>query len=114
MKFKKFVIIPILLFAYLYFVDIIVSYNPMIGSSSEKTGSGGAEIIGVSEGVTVSVTRPYFFGLIRLPIYSSALGDISGIHNFFFNFILVLTVAFVLFEIIQWRRGKWTKKWKKY
>jgi len=111
MRFKKFIIIPILIVAYVFFINRIVQYNPSIGTSSPGgVGGGGEQVIGVGATVTVSVTRPYLFGLIRLPIYTGALGDISGIHNFFFKFIIGLTIIFILIEIIQWRRKeKWPK-----
>lgn len=111
MRFKKFIIIPILIIAYVFFINRIAQYNPPIGtSSSGGVGGGGEQIIGVGASVSVSVTRPYLFGLVRLPIYTSVLGDISGLHSFFFNFIIVLIGIFVLVEIIQWRRReKWPK-----
>lgn len=111
----KYLIIPVLIFGYLFFVNSLIQYNPSFGSSPEKSVSAGTEVIGVGESVTVSVTRPYFFGLIRLPIYNSVIGDISGLHNFFFNFVIFLTVALVIYDIIQWRRrGRWTKAWQGY
>lgn len=113
-RFLKYLIIPVLIVVYLFFVDFLTQYNPAVGSYTEKSASGGTEIIGVGESVTVSVTRPYIFGLIRLPIYTSALGDISGLHNLFFNFIIFLTAIFVIIDIIHWRRGRWTKAWQGY
>ena len=111
MRFKKFIIIPILIIAYIFFINRIVQYNPSIGSSpSGGVSDTGEQIIGVGASVTVSVTRPYLFGLIRLPTYTGPLGNISSLHSFFFNFIIVLIVIFVLIEIIQWRRKeKWSK-----
>ena len=115
LKFLKYLVIPIVAVGYLFFVDSLTQENSAVGNPFEKASSTGAEIIGVGTSVTVSVTRPYFFGLIRLPVYSGAFGDISGLHNFFFSFIIFLIAAFAIFDIIQWRRrGKWKKSWRRY
>jgi len=105
MKYKKFILIPALLFFYLFFVvDMLASFSPVTTSGAESAPPGGSGVqpIGVGEGVSVSVTRPYFFGLIRLPVYTSGLGDIGAYHNAFFWFLGLLTAAFV---VIEWRNS---------
>ena len=103
MKYKKFILIPALLFFYLFFiVDMLAGFSPVSTPTTETVpvGGSGVQPIGVGEGVSVSVTRPYLFGLIRLPVYSSGLGNIGVYHDAFFWFLGLLTVAFV---VIEWR-----------
>jgi hypothetical protein len=109
MRYKKFLLIPALLFFYLFFVvDMLLSFSPITISGTESAPSGGGvQIIGVGEGVSVSVTRPYFFGLISLPVYTSGLGNIGAYHDAFFWLLGLLTVAFV---VIEWRDSVAEKK----
>jgi len=92
---KEFLIIPILIVAYIYFVNLIVQGFPIgiIPSPTLTPGAPGAQIIGIGEAITVTVTRPYLFGLIRLPVYTNTLGYIGTYHEAFFVFIVVLTIA---------------------
>lgn len=104
MKYKKFLIIPALLFFYLFFVvDVMLSYSPSTVTSAETVqSSDGVQPIGVGEAISVTVTRPYLFGLITLPVYTSGLGNIGVYHDAFFWFLGLLTVAFVFME---WRNS---------
>jgi len=105
MKFKKFLIIPILIFLYIFFVvDLLVNYKPDVYSKSPPL-FGGVQTIGVGTAVSVFVTRPYLLGLIRLPVYTDGIGYIGDIHDAFFIFVGVLTVIFIVIELIKWRRG---------
>lgn len=58
-------------------------------------------MIGIGQGIGVSVTRSYLFGLVRLPVYSSSMGDISIFHDIFFYSIAILTGVFILMEIFR-------------
>jgi len=105
MKYKKFLLIPALLFFYLFFVvDILLSYSPLstTGTEAAPSGGGGIQPIGVGEAISAVVTRPYFFGLIMLPVYTSGLGNIGIYHEAFFWFLGLLTAAFVF---IEWRNS---------
>jgi len=105
MKFKKFIIIPILIFIYIFFiVDVLVNYTPIVYSQPSQPPFGAGQIIGVGTSVSVSVIRPYFFGLIRLPVYTGGIGYIGDIHEAFFYFIGILTVIFIVIELIKWRK----------
>jgi len=105
MKFKKFLIIPVLIFIYIFFVvDLLVNYNPAVYSQPFLGPSGGGQTIGVGMAVSVSVTRPYLLGLIRLPVYTDGLGDIGTYHEAFFGFIAILTIILIVVELIQWRK----------
>jgi len=97
---KKFLLIPILIFIYIFLIDVLsqMSFQPA-PSTPQTTSSGGATVIGVGESVSVSVTRPYLFGLIRLPVYTNSLGNIGIYHDIFFSLIFVLTAVFILLEI---------------
>jgi hypothetical protein len=107
---KKFLIIPILIVAYVYFIIVLST----ISFQSTPTGaSGGGEVIGIGESITVSVTRPYFFGLVRLPTYSPYLGYIGLYHDLFFYFIIILTVIFIIQEIKYKKKGRGAKMAKK-
>ena len=107
---KKFLIIPILIVAYIYFVNSMIQVVPQIISSPNLSPSGGAEVIGFGEAVGVMVTRPYLFGLIRLPVYTNTLGDISIYHEMFFYFIVILTIIFIIIEVKSRKRVKKRKR----
>lgn len=109
MRFKKFLLIPALVFIYVFFiVDMLVNYSPTsVAETTTTTPSGGGQPIGVSESVSVYVTRPYFFGLIRLPVYTNYIGYIGGYHEMFFYSMGALTVIFIVLEFfvdIVWGR----------
>ena len=109
MKYKKFFIIPILLFVYIYFVvDFLVSFNPesFYYEIIYPEGGAGGQPIFVGETVSVVVMRSYFFGLIQLPTYSNYMGYIGNIHEMFFTFIVILTAVFVLIEWWNRKKGK--------
>jgi hypothetical protein len=71
--------------------------------------SSGATVIGVGESITVSVTRPYLFGLIMLPVYTNSLGNIGIYHDAFFAFIFILTIALIIIEVKN-RKGRRIKR----
>ena len=108
---KKFLIIPILIIAYIYFITVISTIS--FQSAPNKTSGGGGEVIGIGESISVSVTRPYFFGLVRLPTYSSQLGYIGLYHDLFFYFIILLTVIFIIHEIKYKKKRRGAKMAKK-
>ncbi len=103
MKGKKFVLIPLLIAIYLFFLSSIQS-GIVSSSLNQVQKSAGAEVLGVGQTVTVTVTRPYLFGLFRLPTYSGGV-YVGNIHNAFINLILLLTISFTLIEIGE-RRSK--------
>ncbi|MFH1473842.1 MAG: hypothetical protein ABIE55_03010 [Candidatus Aenigmatarchaeota archaeon] len=108
---KKFLIIPVLIVAYVFFITIFSTVN---FSSVPVGGSGGGgEAIGLGESLSVSVTRAYFFGLVRLPTYSSAFGYIGLYHDLFFYFIILLTVIFIIQEIKYKKKRRGAKMAKK-
>jgi F0F1-type ATP synthase membrane subunit a len=97
---KKFLLIPVLIFVYIFIVNnlsaiSIQTENP----TSNISNPGGITIIGFGESISVSVTRPYLFGLIRLPTYTSTLGNIGIYHDIFFSFIFILTAILIILEI---------------
>lgn len=98
-KFAKYLLIPILFFLYLNFIDVIIAIAPAFSEQSQGGGAGGIEVIGVGFAATVFVTRPYFFGMIRLPVYAGDIGDISGMHTTFFAILGVMTVAFIVWDL---------------
>jgi hypothetical protein len=108
---KKFLIIPVLIVAYIYFISVISTIT--FQSSAGTSGNVNGEIIGLGESLTISVTRPYFFGLVRLPTYSSMLGYIGFYHDLFFYFIVILTVIFIIQEVKYKKKGRGTKMAKK-
>jgi len=81
--------------------------------SSPTPSPGGGEVIGFGEALGVMVTRPYLFGLIRLPVYTNTLGDISIYHDAFFYFIVILTIIFIIIEVKNRRRVKIRKRRKR-
>ena len=94
---QKIVSIPLIIIVYLFAIDFLSSNNIFVSSFQETQDMGGALNIGFGQAVGVSVTREYFGGAIRLPIYSGAIGDIGVYHNLFFNYIIyIYTAAMIL------------------
>jgi F0F1-type ATP synthase membrane subunit a len=108
MKHKKFLLIPVLIFLYIFFINWLVESATLVPSEQQTTGEGPMHI-GISTGVSVTVTRPYLFGLLELPVYTGALGDISSLHTTFFIFIVILTIAFA---IMDWRKKERRKSYE--
>jgi len=111
---KKFILIPILIIAYIYFINFTSTMSlpsMQIGTTVSPPGGGG-EAIGVGESVSVTVTRQYLFGLVRLPVYNQ-FGNIALYHDIFFYFIIVLTVIFIIQEIKYKKKRRGTKMAKK-
>ena len=86
---KRFLLIPILVILYIYvFIPFISTISFQLDQTKSTVGSPGAEVIGIGESVSVSVTRPYLFGLIRLPVYTNQFGYIGLYHDIFLIYIL--------------------------
>jgi hypothetical protein len=96
---KKFLIIPILIFVYIFSIDILSQMSFVAPSTINKTLIGGEAVVGISQIVEVSVRRPYIFGLIYLPVFIEGLGDIGAFNDAFFALIFILVAAFILMEI---------------
>ena len=110
---KEFLAIPILILFYIYFIGVISEINFQSINSPEKPNSSGATVINVGESISVSVTRPYLFGLIELPTYTSSLGNIGIYHDMFFIFIVILTIALIIKEIKNRKEKKVIKRRRK-
>jgi len=108
MRFKKFLLIPLLLFIYIFFiVDLLVSFNPTTLTGAAPP-TGGGQPVGVGTAVSITVRRPYFFKLIKLPVYTNYIGYIGNYHKAFFYFVGILTAVFVVLEFfveIDWGIG---------
>lgn len=112
---KRLLVIPILIFIYIFFIDVI-SQMSLPGVFYQNYGGGGAgEAVSFGQAITVSVRRPYLFGLFYLPVYSDSLGDIGGWHDAFFAFIFILTIALILLEFKNRKgiKGRKTKSNKR-
>jgi len=118
MKYKKFLLLPLLVFIYVFFiVDLLVNFNPGALYTTLYTTTtvpqGGGQPVGVGESVSVVVERPYFFGLIRLPVYTNYIGYIGDYHQAFFYFIVALTIIFIILEFLERRKSaKFAKKYE--
>jgi hypothetical protein len=110
---KKFLLIPILIIAYVLFINFITQMNTSLGQSSQSMSGGTAQTLGMGDSVSVSVTRAYFFGTVRLPVYSALLGDIGPLHDIFSYFILILTVIFIIQEVKYKKKRRGEKMAKK-
>jgi len=110
---KKFLLIPVLIVAYIFFINFITQATSTSGPTGQTMSSGGAQIIGFGNAVSISVTRPYFFGMVRLPIYSAAFGDIGYMHDIFTYFIIALTVIFIIQEVKYKKKRRGAKMAKK-
>lgn len=96
---KKFLLIPILIFVYIFFVDVLSQMNFQPVSPSEISKSSSGEVINIGQSIGVSVMRPYIFGLIYLPVYIEGLGDIGFYNDVFFSLVFILTAILILIEI---------------
>lgn len=100
LKFGKYLLIPILLLLYINFLDVLLATaSTLPAEQGQGGGAGGIQVIGIGFTATVSVTRQYLFGLVRLPVYVGDLGDISGIHNIFFAILGLMTVGFLVWDL---------------
>lgn len=110
---KKFLIIPILILFYIFLIEIISQINFQPSESIEKPNSSGATMISIGESISITVTRPYLFGLIELPTYVNGLGNIGIYHDMFFIFIVLLTIALIIKEIKNRKEKKVIKRRKR-
>lgn len=113
MKGEKFIVIPILIVAYIYFVNSILV--PSITSVSPILPPSGGEGQAIRIGTSVSIlqTRLYFFGLIRLPVRIEGV-DFNDMHNLFFFLIYCLIIFFICLEIIAWKYSRRDKNVREY
>lgn len=107
MRFKKFFILPVLVLIYIFLVNLLFSSIGIQTTVTKYMTSGPITIITIGETISVVVTRSYYFGLIRLPAYNNLIGEIGGVHRFFFHvFIPILTAFFIFLEIRKSRKVK--------
>ena len=105
MRFKKFLIIPILIFLYIFLVNFFFANIGIPITIRQYSTSGPLTILSIGETISVVVTRSYYFGLIRLPAYNNVIGEVGGIHRYFFyGFIPFITALFILLEIRSSRK----------
>ena len=112
---KRLLVIPILIFIYIFFIDVIsqMSFQGVVYQSYGTEGAG--QSVSFGQAITVSVRRPYLFGLFYLPVYSESLGYIGGWHDAFFTFIFILAIALILLEFKNRKeiKGRKTKSNKR-
>jgi len=108
---REFIIVPILLILYFYAVTFSVNSGifsaVQLGSEQQTEGSPAA--ISVGDTASVQVTRGYLFGLYRLPVFTSDLGDLSFYHNSFFVFVFLVTVFLIYRKIKLRNRSSWQR-----
>ncbi|MBI3413071.1 MAG: hypothetical protein HY051_03260 [Candidatus Aenigmarchaeota archaeon] len=109
MRLEKFLLIPVILviltWGYLFFVDQLVAGRISAVDSGNPQKSGSGEVIGLGTAVSVQVTRQYLFGLLRLPVYAAGIGDISSMHALFFLLLVAVAVLLTVMVIIIERRS---------
>ena len=104
MTYKKFLIVPVMLVLYLILWPLLLPIIPTqhhVGppESLENYGNNGlVERIGVGDSITVEIRRPYFFGLIELPVYINGK-DIGFMHDTFFSLILIILILMLVYEL---------------
>ncbi|MBN2203095.1 MAG: hypothetical protein JW700_02845 [Candidatus Aenigmarchaeota archaeon] len=110
---KKFLLIPVLIILYVIFINFISQLTPSSAESEQSMSGGTAQTLGMGDSISVSVTRAYFFGFVRLPVYSAMFGDISIMHDMFSYFIAILTVIFIIQEVKYNKKRRGVKMAKK-
>jgi hypothetical protein len=106
---KMFLIIPILIFAYIFLVDALSQMSFQMPTASEISKSGSGEVLNIGQAIGVSVRRPYLFGLIYLPVYIEGLGDIGIYHDAFFSVVFILAAVLIIVEIKNRKEIKGSK-----
>lgn len=112
MKFKKFLLVPILFIAYVYLWQSVLPscLSQPVATQSPPSAGSPFEEIPIGESISVTVTRQYLFGMITLPAYFQSVGNIGHVHTYFFWFLLILFVIFVLWEIRIWGRKRYYRE----
>ncbi len=109
MRYKKFFLIPVifvvLVLLYTSFINGASIDNEVVRESSQISKSGGGEVVGVGQAISVKVTRAtnsYMLGLVTLPAYVPGIGNIATLNTIFFwslyTFTAILTSIFVIME----------------
>jgi len=104
---KEFIIIPLLFIIYFYAVGFFTSasfsalFSAFTQTVTEEQISG-TQVVGLGATASIAVTRGYLFGLYRLPVFTSSLGDISIYHNIFFVSVF-LTTTFLIYRKFKLR-----------
>jgi hypothetical protein len=99
MGLQRLLIIPLMIILYIFFIGIIDQLTYEDGLQILTVAGGGAgENVGFGQSVSISVTRPYLFGLFRLPTYSAAFGYIGGWHDAYFTLVIIVSIALLLLE----------------
>jgi len=107
LKYGKYLLIPVLLLLYINFLDVLLSTaSAFVSEQGQGGGDSGIQVIGVGFATSVTVTRPYLYGLVRLPVYAGDLGDISGIHYTFFAVLGLITIIFLVWDLRFLMKGK--------
>lgn len=109
---KKLLIPVILIFIYIFFINSITQMGFQTNEVSESSGGGPGEVINIGQSIGVSVTRPYFFGLITLPVFIDGIGNIGIYHDAFFTIVFILELALIIIEVKN-RKNIKTRKTKR-
>jgi len=122
MRYKKFLLIPVIFFilvlGYIIFINSLAYNSELVRQSSTSSKSEAGEVIGVGQAVAVKITRatkPYLFGLVNLPAYAQGVGNLTVWHTVFFWFLYALTgILTTIFIIIERGSSKMVKvQWGK-
>lgn len=99
MRFKKFIILPVLVILYAWFIDFLLTY--VGGVNSSVPGDGGLANIYIGTTLSVVVMRKYL-GFLELPVQ---IGDIKlyKLHEAFFFIMICLFMIFIAQELTKWR-----------
>lgn len=109
---KEFIIIPLLFIIYFYAVGFFTSptfsnlFSIFTQSFTEEQVSG-TQVVGVGVTASIVVTRPYFFGLYKLPVFMSSTGDISIYHSIFFVVVFLITTFLIYRKVKLRNRYTW-------
>ena len=108
---REFIIIPILFILYFYAANFFVYSGifSLVAASGGGPAEGAPAAISVGDTASVQVTRGYLFGLYRLPVFTSDLGDLSFYHNAFFVSVFLLTVFLIYRKIKLRNRNPWLR-----
>lgn len=124
MGYKKFFLIPLILFLLiLVYVTFINSLTENVITVREESSTGkvsGGEAIGVGQAISIQIkraTKPYLFGMVKLPAYAQGIGNLVILHTVFFWSLVPLTVLLTSGFLIIERRGSqmksaWSEKSK--
>lgn len=106
MNFKRIIavafVVPILFVLYLQLMHWAASLNFDFNTTEKNFTPQGPGEMGMDVNVKISVTRPYLFGIIRLPLYIGGF----NMHYIHLTYFWVVIISAIIFCVIPPKKKK--------